>query len=54
MQVMELSDTSFFPEQLNKLTRTRILMGVHGAGLANQVWMVPEQCGVVEVMVGGS
>ena len=31
LQVIELSDTSFFPDQIHRLSRTRILMGVHGA-----------------------
>ncbi|GAX86698.1 hypothetical protein CEUSTIGMA_g14105.t1, partial [Chlamydomonas eustigma] len=50
LQVMELSDTAFYPDQLIKLTRMRILMGVHGAGMSNMIWMTPEQGGVVEVM----
>lgn len=32
----------------------RILMGVHGAGLGNMIWMEPEHGGVVEIMHGGS
>ena len=54
MQAIELSDTPFYPDQIHKLSRTRILMGVHGAGLGNMIWMEPEQGGVVEIMHGGS
>ena len=50
-QVVELSDTAFYPDQIHKLSRTKILMGVHGAGMGNMIWMKPEKGGVVEIMV---
>ena len=50
LQVIELSDTAFYPDQIHRLSRMRILMGVHGAGLGNMIWMEPEAGGVVEVM----
>jgi hypothetical protein len=52
-KVMDLSDTVFYPDQLIKLTQMRILMGVHGSGMSNMIWMAPEKGGVVEVMVSG-
>ena len=51
LQVIELSDTAFYPDQIHRLSRMRILMGVHGAGLGNMIWMEPERGGVVEIMV---
>eukprot|EP00775_Hariotina_reticulata_P010945 gene10945-11099_t len=49
LQVAELSELSFYPEQISLLMRTGILMGVHGAGLANQVLMPPGRGAVIEV-----
>ena len=49
--MIELSDTAFYPDQIHRLSRMRILMGVHGAGVGNMIWMAPEQGGVVEIMV---
>ena len=51
LQVIELSDTAFYPDQIHRLSRMRILMGVHGAGLGSMIWMEPERGGVVEIMV---
>mmetsp|Transcript_10615 Transcript_10615/g.22810 ORF Transcript_10615/g.22810 Transcript_10615/m.22810 type:complete len:703 (+) Transcript_10615:83-2191(+) len=48
-QVMELSDVAFYPDQLQRLTRMSILVAVHGAGLANQIWMKPGAGGVIEI-----
>ncbi len=45
----ELSDYPFYPEQLLLLLRAGVLVGVHGAGLANQIWMEPGKGAVVEV-----
>ena len=50
LQVIELSDTAFYPDQIHRLSRMRILMGVHGAGLGNMIWMGPEAGGLIEVM----
>jgi hypothetical protein len=49
--VIELSDIPLYPDQLIKLSGARILMGVHGAGMSNMIWMLPEKGGVIEVMV---
>jgi hypothetical protein len=49
LQVAELSELSFWPDQLALLMRAGVLAGVHGAGLANQVFMAPRQGAVVEV-----
>ena len=48
--MLELSDTSFYPDQIHRLSRARVIVGVHGAGLGNMVWMAPEQGGVIEIM----
>jgi capsular polysaccharide biosynthesis protein len=49
LQVAELSELPFYPDQVSLLMRTGVLMGVHGAGLANQVFMRPRLGAVVEV-----
>jgi capsular polysaccharide biosynthesis protein len=49
LQVAELSELPFYPDQISLLMRTGVLMGVHGAGLANQVFMKPRLGAVVEV-----
>ncbi|GAX76616.1 hypothetical protein CEUSTIGMA_g4062.t1 [Chlamydomonas eustigma] len=49
-QVIELSDIPLYPDQLLKLSGARILVGVHGAGMSNMIWMLPEKSGVIEVM----
>jgi hypothetical protein len=49
LQVAELSELPFYPDQISLLMRTGVLMGVHGAGLANQVFMRPRLGAVVEV-----
>ncbi|WIA10303.1 hypothetical protein OEZ85_010496 [Tetradesmus obliquus] len=48
-EVAELSELPFYPDQISLLMRTGVLMGVHGAGLANQVFMKPRLGAVVEV-----
>jgi hypothetical protein len=48
-QIAELSELPFYPDQISLLMRTGVLMGVHGAGLANQVFMRPRLGAVVEV-----
>lgn len=48
-QVAELSELPFYPDQISLLMRTGVLMGVHGAGLANQVYMKPRSSAVIEV-----
>lgn len=52
LQVAELSELSFYPDQLALMMRTGVLAGVHGAGLANQVFMPPRSGAVVEVWYG--
>lgn len=49
LQVAEMSELPFYPDQISLLMRTGVLMGVHGAGLANQVFMKPRLGAVVEV-----
>uniref|UniRef100_A0A383V844 Uncharacterized protein n=1 Tax=Tetradesmus obliquus TaxID=3088 RepID=A0A383V844_TETOB len=49
LQVAELSELPFYPDQISLLMRTGVLMGVHGAGLANQVFMKPRLGAVVEL-----
>lgn len=51
-QVAELSEMSFYPDQLHLMMRAGVLVGVHGAGLANQVYMHPRAGAVVEVWYG--
>jgi hypothetical protein len=47
---LELSDMPW-NDQIFALARTAVLVGTHGAGLANQVWMAPgRRSAVVEVM----
>lgn len=43
---------SFYPDQLSLMMRAGVLVGVHGAGLANQVYMQPRAGAVVEVWYG--
>lgn len=43
---------SFYPDQLPLMMRAGVLVGVHGAGLANQVYMQPRAGAVVEVWYG--
>ncbi|KAF6258335.1 hypothetical protein COO60DRAFT_1133520 [Scenedesmus sp. NREL 46B-D3] len=52
LQVAELSELPFYPDQISLLMRTGVLMGVHGAGLANQVFMKPRLGAVVEALPG--
>jgi capsular polysaccharide biosynthesis protein len=52
VQVVELSEMSFYPDQLSLMMRAGVLVGVHGAGLANQVYMHPRAGAVVEVWYG--
>lgn len=52
VQVAELSEMSFYPDQLSLMMHTGVLVGVHGAGLANQVYMQPRTGAVVEVWYG--
>lgn len=52
LQVAELSEMSFYPEQLALMMRAGVLVGVHGAGLANQVYMQPRTGAVVELWYG--
>lgn len=52
MQVAELSEMSFYPDQLSLMMRAGVLVGVHGAGLANQIYMQPRVGAVVELWYG--
>jgi capsular polysaccharide biosynthesis protein len=52
VQVAELSEMSFYPDQLSLMLRARVLAGVHGAGLANQIYMRPRAGSVVELWYG--
>ncbi|GFR47622.1 hypothetical protein Agub_g9361 [Astrephomene gubernaculifera] len=47
---MELGDHRWYPEQLSTLSRTNVLMAVHGAGVFNEVWLRPATSSVIEVM----
>lgn len=49
LQVAELSELPFYPDQVSLLMRTGVLLGVHGAGLANQVFMKPRMGAVIEL-----
>jgi len=49
LEALELSDLPFFPDQAHALTRAGVLVGVHGAGLANMLLMRPGCGAVVEV-----
>ena len=53
-QVAELSEMDFYPDQLQLLFRTGVLVGVHGTGLTNQVWLKPGHGAVVELWHGMS
>jgi capsular polysaccharide biosynthesis protein len=46
---LELSELSFYPDAVGVMMRAGVLAGVHGAGLANQVFMRPRRGAVVEV-----
>ncbi|MEW5298980.1 MAG: hypothetical protein WDW36_002044 [Sanguina aurantia] len=50
LEDMDPSLTRFFPEQLSTMSRANVLIGVHGAGMMQQIWMPPEASCVVEVM----
>lgn len=52
VQVAELSELSFYPDQLSLMLQTGVLAGVHGAGLANQIYMRPRAGAVVEMWYG--
>ena len=52
LQVLELSDYPFAPDQVFALSRAGVLAGVHGAGLANAVLMEPGAGAVLEVWLG--
>ncbi len=54
LQVVELAFMPFSPNQLRTLMVTRVLAGVHGAGLANQLWMAPGRGAVLELWQGMS
>lgn len=41
------------PDQLFVLTRTAVLVGIHGAALNNLLWMRPHRGAVVEFGAGG-
>lgn len=49
---MELSVEQLYPDQVVLLSRTAVLVGVHGAALTNMLWMRPHKGVVVEVMQG--
>ncbi|KXZ45728.1 hypothetical protein GPECTOR_51g714 [Gonium pectorale] len=46
----ELGDLRWYPEQLSVLSRTNVLMAIHGAGVFNEVWMRPSVSAVIEVL----
>lgn len=52
LQVAELSELSFYPDQLSLMMRAAVLVGMHGAGLANQIYMQPRAGAVVELWHG--
>jgi hypothetical protein len=54
MQFIELSVEDLNPDQLFVLTRTAVLVGVHGAALTNLMWMRPHRGAVVEFGAGGN
>ncbi|KAG2437326.1 hypothetical protein HXX76_005983 [Chlamydomonas incerta] len=47
---MELGDHRWYPEQLQQLSRTSVLMAVHGAGVFNEIWLRPSTSSVIEVL----
>jgi capsular polysaccharide biosynthesis protein len=51
---VELSVEDLYPEQVVLLTRTAVLVGIHGAALTNQMWMRPHRGAVVEFGAGGN
>jgi hypothetical protein len=51
---MELSVEDLHPDQLFVLTRTAVLVAVHGAALTNQLWMRPHRGAIVELGAGGN
>lgn len=53
-QVVELSVEDLHPDQVVLLTRTAVLVGIHGAALTNQMWMRPHRGAVVEFGAGGN
>jgi hypothetical protein len=54
LQFVELSVQDLAPDQLLLLTRTAVLVAVHGAALTNQIWMRPHRGAVVEFGAGGN
>lgn len=53
-QFVELRVEDLYPDQIELLSRTAVLVGVHGAALTNQMWMRPHRGAVVEFGAGGN
>jgi hypothetical protein len=51
---VELSVEDLYPDQVVLLTKTAVLVGVHGAALTNMVWMRPHRGALVEFGAGGN
>ncbi|KAG2485951.1 hypothetical protein HYH03_015395 [Edaphochlamys debaryana] len=47
---MELGDHRWYPDQLQILARTSVLMAVHGAGCFNEVWLRRSTSTMIEVL----
>lgn len=48
-----MTDTPFYPNQLQLFASTSILVGIHGAGLANLIFMRPgTTSAVIEILHG--
>lgn len=54
LQFEELSAEDLYPDQLSLLTRTGVLVGIHGEALTNMMWMRPHKGAVVEIEAGGN
>lgn len=50
LDTMELGDNRWYPEQLQTLARTNILMAVHGAGVFNELWMRYPASSTIEIL----
>ncbi|GLI62329.1 hypothetical protein VaNZ11_004936 [Volvox africanus] len=47
---MELGDHRWYPDQLMILSRTNVLVAIHGAGVFNEIWLRPSTSSVLEIL----
>ncbi|GIM10137.1 hypothetical protein Vretimale_13907 [Volvox reticuliferus] len=49
LRVVELNDIPFYPDHVQVVGQATVLVGAHGTGLANMIWMAPGRGGVLEL-----